>query len=177
MTKLKSTIYLLAFFWITSIVLYSCCELKYRIIDGDGFLYVNRTGCIRGFNLCAVAEEFELIYEANAEEIGSLGFSPIQSALATSCYETFIDKVDLETVSLTFDKPFLFNGEIIQAGSNIAEIPEVIVEGFQQEVTFQFSTEMLAQTEMLSDTITISFSAIATNDIELSAENDVVFNF
>lgn len=176
MQKLKSTIYLLSFLWVSSIILYSCCEDTYDIIDGDGQFYVQGGSCLGSADLCTVSSEFRLIYEARFEEVGFVDFVPIQSALATSCAETFLNKVDLSTVLLTFDKDFIFDDAAVPAGTNIAELPEVIVDGFQQGVDFNFKAEMLARTKMLSDTITISFSAVSTNDIALQAQTQVIFD-
>jgi len=103
----------------TSVVIQGCCEEEYRITGNGTFEVFDKD-----FNpIDTLKNEFVLIAAFEIMRVGmQVDAGLINSALATSCGENYLNGLLANTVSLSLDKSFKYNGQTIEAGSNFINL-------------------------------------------------------
>ena len=117
---------------IFSVIIQGCCTNTYTII-GNGTL---RAYLIdeRYTPVDTISGEFILRNEYETSVTGLEDFSLISSAMATTCAEEFTNTLAAQSVKITCDKDFMFDGNTISSNSDFSNLEELKID-FQQFFT------------------------------------------
>lgn len=114
---------------IFSVIIQSCCTNTYTIIGN---------GTLRAFSIDAIytpvdtiTGEFILRNEYETRVTGLEDFSLISSSMATTCAEEFTNALETQSVKITCDQDFNFDGNTISANSDFSSLEELKID-FQQ---------------------------------------------
>jgi hypothetical protein len=123
---LKAFIFYLSFM-IVGVMINGCCEQNYEIVgSGEFAAYV-------GYNnpsnyIDTIGGEFNLIADFEMRVTGLLNNNVlINNTLATSCKDNFLNMLLSEKTQLSINKPFDFEGQIIDSGTNILNLKHIMV--------------------------------------------------
>lgn len=104
----------------------------------------------------------------------------INSALATSCGETYLNGLLQNTVKLSLDKPFKYNGQTIEADSNFINLdPSKFLAEISTEYGFveiRATTDFLSNAEFENGQHTFHISAETTDGLLLENDLSVYFD-
>ncbi|MFK7772182.1 MAG: hypothetical protein AB8F94_08580 [Saprospiraceae bacterium] len=157
---------------IISVIIQGCCTNTYTIIGN---------GTLRAYSMeeeftpiDTISGAFILRNEYETRFSGLEDFSLISSAMATSCAEDFTNKIETESVTITCNQDFIFDGITISAGADFSNLEELKM-NFQQfglnflELHFQESFMSKAIFENQEYTFTVT----SKTDNSLDLENQV----
>jgi hypothetical protein len=148
MKKLTNPFILYLLLFILSLIYKSCCEECHKII-GNGNLIImqyknGRQDTIR--NEFAIDWYLERSFSRSCSH-----WAFIPSAQATTCQQVYINKLKKETIELFCDREIIYQGQLINAGSNILDRTDLSVEIDDSfgVVLFNFSTGFILKTEFV----------------------------
>lgn len=112
-----------------SIIFQACCTNTYTII-GNGEL---KAYSINEIYVPVDTIQGEFILRAEYEtRFSSLDhFSIISSSMATTCAEEFTNKIETQSVQITCDQDFIFDGNTVLSNSDFSSLEELNID-FQQ---------------------------------------------
>ena len=172
MKKLQKAFLLYFSLIVISVIIQGCCTNTYTII-GEGTLRAYSVD-ERYIPVDTISGEFILRNEYETRFSGLENFSIISSTMATTCAEEFTNKLETQSVKITCDQDFVFDGNTISADSDFSSFEELKID-FQQfgnntlEVHFQQSFIDKVNFENQEYTFTIS----SKTDNGLDFENQV----
>ncbi|KAA3622981.1 MAG: hypothetical protein DWQ02_25255 [Bacteroidetes bacterium] len=99
----------------TSVIIQSCCETNITIV-GNGSMFISQNDNNRQDT---IRSEFRIVLYLEMDYANNLGGSGIiSSAYATQCMEFLVNTMNRESLKLTCDRDFLFEGMVIEAGTD-----------------------------------------------------------
>ncbi|MCF8307945.1 MAG: hypothetical protein K9I68_02955 [Bacteroidales bacterium] len=155
------------------IILHSCCEEEY-IITSNGEMSAWELTDYKGrVSIDTIRGEF--ILGAHFSEqlvLNSRNNLFIKSAMATTCKETFLNKVLENSMKLTIDKSLFYDGDTLQTGYNLlsldtSDIKLNVVYGW---IDMRFTETFFEKTSIENGKCMFNFNAETNDSTQLSTE-------
>ena len=177
--KLINTIKLYLTFLLVSIVLYSCCSDTYQIRSFQSLSIYNLNNNQKNQENTVVGEfVIEAQFTDTTPIASNFKETFIQSAYATSCDEEYLNQLVNESLIIKLDKDFVYNGNTVNALSNLYEIPQLknnIVFGYNA-IYINFLNEFIDNAIFENQEYTFTVY-IETNDgLQLEKQISVAIN-
>ncbi len=161
---------------VISVTIQGCCENEYRITGNGTFEVFDK-----GFGpIDTINDEFYIRAYFEIMEVGMQNnFSLINSALATSCGEKYLNELLTNTVKLSLDKPFNYDGKAIEANSNFINIDSaklLVTTTFDGVVEIRATTDFLSSAAFEKGQHIFHIYAETTDGLVLENELSVYFD-
>lgn len=160
----------------TSVVIQGCCEEEYKIVGNGTFEVFDKNFA----PIDTIKNEFYIRAYFEVMEVGMQNdFSLINSALATSCGEKYLNELLPNTVTFSLDKPFNYDGNTIEANSNFINIDStklLVTTTFDGVVEIRATTDFLSNAEFENGQHTFHISAETTDGLLLENDLSVYFD-
>jgi len=171
MKKIKKAIYFYTTLILFSVILQSCCTQVYTII-GDGTIESYESD---NFTIISVVRKpFQLIWSF---EVSVAGLSPnvglATTALATTCAQENLNLVLDNTIKVSSDKGFIYDGVTYEANSDFSQIEEleIVVNQFRgSHMTVTFPQEFLDKVEFPNELINFKIETDTDDGLSLASE-------
>ncbi len=179
MKRIKSLFSLYISLFAFTIILQSCCQDTpvITIIGAEDIFF-------------AEEQELPITVAENATTLTGLPFTmsvnmelefaaifngPIlmSSAWATSCDETYLNSLDAGTVSVSCDKDFSFDGDIISAGSSFQNIDELLVIVNTENIIITATEEFMNLVEFENGQHTFTISITTSDGLDLESTGNI----
>ncbi|MGY3791419.1 hypothetical protein [Aquimarina sp. 433] len=182
--KIITTIKLYVVFSLVSVIGYSCCpEQKYQIqnIRSIELFELNTTSTPD--SEVVLTGEFTLIARFDINNIASSNINvnliPSAYAFHTYCDNTsYINELNLESLKISLDKDFIYDGNIIHANSNLIEITEIAnnIDLYLTTLYVDFLNEFLEKSQFENQEYNFTFSIETTDGLQFDKEISATLN-
>jgi len=135
-------------FLLLSAIIYSCCpEETFEIKSFDSLsVYQVNQKTSSSSQEDSITDEFQLRAEFGTYLSVASDFNLTTSAYATSCDNTiFLNELDKESIRVSLDKDFIFDGQTIAANTNLTDFVEIKnnIDIFYEIVNVHFLNDFL----------------------------------
>ncbi len=172
----KTFIKLYTSFILLSAVSYSCCpEQIFQIQSFESLELFELNNQSSQDSATVITDEFTLYakFSENNSTAANINFNLITSAFATSCdNDTFLNQLNEESLVITLDKDFIYDGNTITANSNLAEITEIAnnIDFFYDIISVNFLNELLDKSQFKNQEYTFTLSIGTTDDLQFEKQ-------
>ena len=170
MKKIYRALTVYFIFLLLSVITTACCEENYRIIGSGMIKAINlETGEIfEDSSIGTITNRFRIDWEIEtmiSESFFDLNF--IQSAYATSCDEIHENDWDVTSFKVTSDREFIYDGNIIQPGSNLIDIKTLILGRTYFGASVTFDENFINNSKFLDEIYEFKFEMNTTDGLTL----------
>jgi len=172
----KTFIRLYTSFILLSVINYSCCpEQIFQIRSFRSLTLFELNTQSSQDSAALITDEFVLQAEFSDISIASTytSFNFITSAFATSCdNDTFLNRLNEESLIISLDKDFIYDGNTIAANSNLVEITEIAdnIDIFYDTVSVKFLNDFLNKSQFENQEYTFTLSIETTDDLQFEKQ-------
>ena len=172
MKKINKAILFYISLIVFSVVIQSCCTQEYTII-GNGTIESYSTDEFTP--VIIVTKPFQIIWSYEVSIIGfrsDIGLAT--TALATTCAQENLNVILENTIKISCDKPFIYDGVTYEVGADFSQIEELIIDANQFRGSFMevtFPQEFLDKVEFPNEMV--NFNIVAETDDGLALENEI----
>ncbi|MFI0430756.1 hypothetical protein [Mariniflexile sp. HMF6888] len=171
MKKIKRALYIYLIFLFLSVITSACCKTNYQIIgNGSITAYDSESGetftediigtIIGGFRI-------DVNHEISIATGTDFNLSFIQSAYATSCGENYENDLDGSTLKISTNKDFIYDGILIEQGSNLTDIEGLDYDFGFGGISVRFNEEFVNRMEFINEVYEFKFEISTTDGMEL----------
>ncbi|WP_299312292.1 hypothetical protein [uncultured Aquimarina sp.] len=172
----KTFIKLYMSFILLSVISYSCCpEQIFQIRSFESLTLFELNSQSPQVSATIITDEFVLdaIFSPSNSTAANINFNLITSSYATSCdNDTFLNRLNEETLIVSLDKDFIYNGNTITANSNLAEITEIAhnINFLYDIVSVNFLNEFLDKSQFENQEYTFTLSIETTDGLQFEKQ-------
>lgn len=170
MKKINRVLSVYLFFFLLSVIVTACCKENYRIVGGGVITAINlQTGEIfEESSIGVIKNTFRIDWEIETMISENLfGLTLIQSAYASSCDQNYENDWDITSFKVTTDREFILDGKIIQPGSNLLEIDELVHTRVYFGASVTFDEQFLNNSEFSDQIYEFKFVMNTTDGLKL----------
>ena len=172
---LKSLVFY-AMIMAVSVTIQGCCEEEYKIVGNGSFEIFDKDIA----PIDTIKNEFYIRAYFEVIEVGMQNdFSLINSALATSCGEKYLNELLPNSVKFSLDNPFNYDGKTIEANSNFIDIDStklLVTTTVDGIVEIRATTDFLSNAEFENGQHTFHIYAETTDGLVLENDLSVYFD-
>ncbi|WP_378181956.1 hypothetical protein [Aquimarina sp. SS2-1] len=180
--KIITTVKLYVAFTLVSVIAYSCCpEQTFQLQSFESLeIFQLATQDIQD-PVTTVTDEFTLLarFGENTFTTATIDFNFITSAFATSCdNDTFLNRLNEESLVVSLDKEFIYDGNTIPANSNLIDITEIAnkTEVFYDLIQITFLNDFLEKSQFENQEYTFTLYVETTDGFEFEKQVSVTLN-
>ncbi|MDH7445293.1 hypothetical protein [Aquimarina sp. 2201CG14-23] len=174
--EIVTTLKLYVGFILLSVIAYSCCpEQIFQIRSFKSLTLFQLNNPAPQDSATIITDEFVLdaIFSSNDAISANINFNLITSTYATSCdNDTFINRLNEESLIVSLDKDFIYDGNTISANSNLAEITEIAdnINFFYDIISINFLNEFLDKSQFENEEYTFTLYIETTDGLQFEKE-------
>lgn len=163
-----------------AIILQSCCEERF-IITSNGEMSAwevteyqerNPIDTIRGEFILEIHFMEQLVFN-------SKNISLIKTASATSCVQTYLNEILPNSMELTIDKEWIYDGDTLSQNFNLLSLDTSAIEldSYYGYLSVSFKENFFSKASIDAGLCAFQFNAETDDNIELTTDKELYVNF
>ncbi len=127
-----------------------------------------------------ISGAFILRNEYETRFSGLEDFSMISSTMATSCSEEFTNQLETQSIKITCDQDFIFDGNMVSANTDFSNLEELKIDPQQfgsNTLALHFQQSFMAKVTFENKEYTFTVTSKADDDLDLENQVTVLMNF